>query len=87
MGAFIRAGLTLLPMILEAVSWVEKFVNRKGSAKQDACVELGRSMGGIADTATPLDLDLNDADIDSATRKVIDAVVALQNLVAKKRTA
>ena len=86
MGAFIRAGLTLLPMILEAVSWVEKFVNRKGSEKQDACVELVKSMVNITDTAG-LDLDMSDKDIDSATRKVIDAVVALQNLVAKKRTA
>tara|TARA_R110001583_G_scaffold75688_2_gene208087 strand:- start:364 stop:621 length:258 start_codon:yes stop_codon:yes gene_type:complete len=84
MGAFIKAGLTLLPMILDAVTWVERFVNRRGKAKQDACVELVKSMVGIAEETTPL--DLSDAEVDTATRRVIDAVVALQNLVSKKQT-
>ena len=82
MGAFIKAGLTLLPMILEAVTWVERFVTRRGKAKQDACVELVKSMVDIAEHTTPV--DWSDAEVDTATRQVIDAVVALQNLIAIK---
>ena len=42
-------------------------------------------MVDIAEHTTPG--DWSDAEVDTATRQVIDAVVALQNLIAKKDAA
>tara|TARA_Y100001951_G_C11057935_1_gene139226 strand:+ start:57 stop:311 length:255 start_codon:yes stop_codon:yes gene_type:complete len=80
---FLQIGMKLLPYIVEAVNWVEKFIKRKGQAKQDAAIQMVLSMLGIAESAKDKDL-LNDSDVETATRKVIDAVVALQNVISKK---
>ena len=82
---WIALGMKLLPYIVEAVSWVEKFVERKGKQKQDAAVYMVKSILGVAEVADGRDL-LDDDDVEDATRKVIDAVVALNNIVAKKRS-
>ena len=76
----------LLPFIVEAVSCVEKFITAKGKYKQDAAIYMVRSSLAVAEVGADRDL-LNDDDVETATRTVIDAVVALQNLIAKKRTA
>jgi hypothetical protein len=83
---WIAIGLKLLPFIVEAVNWVEKFITKKGVEKQDAAVKMTLSMLGIAEEAMDKDI-LNDKDVEQATRRVIDAVVALQNLMASKQTA
>ena len=80
---FLTIGLKLLPFIIEAVSWVEKFVTRKGQAKQDAAVYLVKSIVGVSEIAHERDLQDDDA-VEDATRKVIDAVVALQNVIASR---
>lgn len=80
---FLQIGMKLLPYIVEAVNWVEKFIKRKGQAKQDAAIQMILSMLGIAESVKDKDL-LNDSDVETATRKVIDAVVALQNVISKK---
>jgi len=80
---FLTVGLKLLPFIVEAISWVEKFVSRKGRAKQDAAVYLVKSIVGVSEIAHGRDL-LDDDAVEDATRKVIDAVVALQNVIASK---
>ena len=80
---WITLGMKLLPFIVEAVSWVEKFITAKGKYKQDAAVYMVKSILGIAEQGTDRDI-LNDDDVEAATRKVIDAVVALNNIVAAK---
>ena len=82
---WVTLGMKLLPYIVEAVGWVEKFVTRKGREKQDAAVYMVKSIVGVAEIADGRDL-LDDEDVEDATRKVIDAVVALNNIVASKRS-
>lgn len=81
---FVQIGLKLLPYIVEAVQWVEKFITSKGKYKQDAAVYMVKSILGVAERGMDRDI-LNDDEVESATRKVIDAVVALQNLIASKQ--
>jgi|TARA_R110000824_G_scaffold53800_2_gene148614 hypothetical protein len=83
---WLSIGLKVLPYIVEAVSWVEKFITARGKPKQDAAVEMIKKMLGLAEAGTNKDL-LNDDEVEAATRKVIDAVVALQNLITKKKTS
>ena len=80
---FLQIGLKLLPYIVEAVNWVEKFIKGKGSDKQDSAIKLVISMLGIAESATEKDL-LDDSKVEIAARKVIDAVVALQNVISER---
>jgi len=82
---FLQIGMKLLPYIVEAVNWVEKFITRKGQPKQDAAIQMILSMLGIAESATEKDL-LNDAKVEEATRKVIDAVVSLQNVISERKS-
>lgn len=81
---WIALGMKLLPFIVEAVSWVEKFITAKGKYKQDAAVYMVKSILGVAESGANRDL-LNDDDVEAATRKVIDAVVSLNNIVASKQ--
>ena len=83
---WITLGAKLLPYIVEAVTWVEKFITERGQRKQDAAVYMVKSILGIAESASARDL-LDDDDVEEATRKVIDAVVALQNVVSKKHAS
>ena len=83
---WITLGAKLLPYIVEAVTWVEKFITERGQRKQDAAVYMVKSILGIAESASARDL-LDADDVEEATRKVIDAVVALQNVVAKKHAS
>jgi|TARA_R100001132_G_C3246760_1_gene75446 hypothetical protein len=80
---WVSIGLKLLPFIVEAINWVEKFIMKKGVEKQDAAVKMTLSMLGIAEEAMDKDI-MNDSDVEKATRRVIDAVVALQNLLSSK---
>jgi hypothetical protein len=82
---WIAIGLKLLPFIVEAINWVEKFIIKKGVEKQDAAVKMTLSMLGIAEEAMNKDI-LNDRDVEESTRRVIDAIVALQNLLVSKQT-
>jgi hypothetical protein len=82
---WISIGLKLLPFIVEAVNWVEKFIMKKGVEKQTAAVKMTLSMLDIAEEAMDKDI-MNDKDVEEATRRVIDAVVALQNLLSSKQT-
>ena len=81
---FVQIGLKLLPYIVEAVQWVEKFITSKGKYKQDAAVYMVKSILGVAERGVDRDI-LDDDEVESATRKLIDAVVALQNLIASKQ--
>ena len=83
---FLQSTLKILPFVVEAVQWVERFIRRKGKAKQDAALQMILSMLNIAESATEADL-LSDSKVEIAARKVIDAVVALQNVIAEKENA
>jgi hypothetical protein len=82
---WLTIGMKLLPFIVEAISWVEKFITAKGKYKQDAAVYLVKSILGIAEQGANRDL-LNDDEVEEATRKVIDAVVSLNNIIASKQS-
>jgi hypothetical protein len=79
---FLSIGLKVLPLIVEAVNWVERFIKGKGVTKQDAAIKLVVSMLNIAESTTSL--DITDSKVESAARKVIDAVVALQNIISER---
>jgi len=81
---FLAIGMKILPLVVEAIQWVEKFVTSKGQYKQDAAVYMVKSFLGVAERGSNKDL-LDDEAVEIATRKVIDAVVALQNVIAAKR--
>lgn len=80
---WLALGAKLLPYIVEAVTWVERFITQKGQYKQDAAVYMVKSILGIAEQGINRDL-LDDDEVEIATRKVIDAVVALQNVIASR---
>jgi hypothetical protein len=82
---WLTLGMKLLPYIVEAISWVEKFVTAKGQRKQDAAVYMVKSTLNLVEAGADRDI-LNDEDVEAATRSVIDSVVHLQNLIAKKRS-
>lgn len=81
---WVTLGFKLLPLIVEAVSWVEKFARGKGKEKQDAAVGLVAAMLRATEAGFDRDL-LDDTQIQDATRKAIDAVVALQNVLAQAK--
>ena len=82
--AWIALGMKLLPFIVDAVQWVEKFITQKGQYKQDAAVYMVKSILGIVEQGTNKDL-LNDDDVETATRAVIDAIVKLNNVIASRQ--
>lgn len=78
---WITGALKLFPLIVSAVSAVEKFGDaKKGKEKQDAAIDLVGDLAPILEAGVGRDV-INEADVQSAIRKVIDAVVALQNVV------
>lgn len=83
---WISVGFRILPFILAAIPAVEKFVKGKGKEKQDAAIEMVATMLTAVEGAAGKDL-LDDADVEAATRAAIDAIVALQNIIAKKKAA
>jgi len=83
---WLALGMKLFPFIVEAVNWVEKFIKApRGQYKQDAAVYMVKATLGLVEAGAGKDL-LDDEDVEKATREVIDAIVALNNLVAKKQT-
>lgn len=81
---WLTVGLKLAPLIIGAVHAIEGLVTSKhGKDKQDAAVDLVGVMLAAIEGTAGRDL-LNDAAVQDATRRVIDAVVALQNVIASR---
>jgi len=80
---WVDIGVKLFPLIVGAIQWVEQFARGKGRDKQDAVIELVKTGLSISELVIAKDL-LNDDDVVQAARKVIDAYVALQNVIASK---
>src|SRR5262245_9295262 len=86
-GTALRIGLLALNTIVPGVSQIETSARAipgfKGKQKQDAVAELVRQALATSEGMAGRDL-VDDADVDKATRGVIDAVVALHNIIAAK---
>lgn len=83
---WLNVGLKALPLIFGAITAVERFVKGKGQEKQDAALEMVKDLLATTEGITGKDL-LEDSDVADAAKKVIDAVVSFQNLVAKRNAA
>lgn len=70
----------LIPLIVTAVGAVERLTSKKGKEKQDAAVTMIGDVLPLIEGAIGRDV-VNEADVQTALRKVIDAVVALNNVV------
>ena len=73
----------VVPGVAQIESVAKAFPHLKGVDKQNAVVELVKASLNAAEFITDRDL-LNDPEVEKATRAVIDAVVAFQNVVNKK---
>lgn len=83
-------GATVLSTVIPGVATIETVARLipqlRGKAKQDAVVELVKNALMTAEGLAGRDL-ADDADVEKATRGVVDAVVALQNIIAQKAAA
>lgn len=81
MGFLIQA-FKVFPLIISAVKAVERFNDgRKGKDKQDAAVQLVGDLLPAVEAGIGRDV-IDDAKVQDAMRKVIDAVVALMNVIS-----
>lgn len=74
---------TIVPGVAKVEQMTELIVKAKGKEKQDAVVGLVKAALETSEGITERDL-LNDPHAEAATRAVIDAVVHLHNVVARK---
>jgi hypothetical protein len=83
---FLAIGLKLLPYIVSCVNAVEQFLRggQRGEEKEDAAVGMVHAILQTVEAGADKDL-LNDSDVNAATRKVMQAIIALQNVIASKR--
>lgn len=88
--SMLHLGAKIVGTVVPGVAAVEQIATElttmRGAQKQDAVVMLVRNALLAAEGLSAKDL-LNDADVELATRRVIDAVVALQNVIARKAAA
>lgn len=77
---------TIVPGVAKAEQLAWTIGGLSGRDKQNTVVELVKQALDAAGTVTERHL-ANDADVETATRAVIDAVVALQAIIAKKAAA
>lgn len=78
---WVSGALKLIPLIITAVSAVERFgTAKKGKEKQDAAIDLVGEFLPMIENSIGRDI-VNESTVQDAIRKVIDAAVALQNCV------
>ena len=81
---WVSIGLRIAPLIVTAIEAVERLVKGKGREKQDAAVAAIAAALEAIEAGAGRDL-LDDAEVEAAMRAAIDAVVAVQNVIARKR--
>jgi predicted amino acid dehydrogenase len=90
MGAFFQMVVKAIPVIVAAIGAVEKLSDKKGKDKQDAAVAIVGDLIPLIEATIPREI-VDESQVQDAIRKVIDAIVALQNVVrdviTKKRAA
>ena len=78
---WVTGALKLIPLIITAVSAVERLTTaKKGKEKQDEAIALIGDLVPLIEASIGRDV-VNEAEVQGAIRKVIDAVVVLQNCV------
>ena len=77
---WIVGALKIVPLIIAAVRAVERMSSKKGKEKQDEAIALVGDLVPLIEASIGRDV-VNETDVQSAMRKVIDAVVELQNVV------
>jgi len=82
-GKWTATGVSFLPYIMQATTIVEMISSAKGSDKKAQALELVKFFLSTSEEVAGHDL-LNDDEVVNAAGSVIDAIVALQNIVAKK---
>ena len=82
---WINVGIKLLPFVLSCVQAVEGFLTggKRGEEKENAAVGMVHAILQTIEAGVDKDL-LNDTDVNLAVRKVMQAIVALENVVASK---
>ena len=82
---WILIGMKLLPLVWGAIQSVEHFFSGQhhGAEKQQDAMDMISCLLIATEGAAGRDL-LNDQAVREATKEVIDAVVALQNLIATR---
>ncbi len=81
MGTFIASVFKWVPVIIAAVTAVEQVADAaKGKAKQDAAIKMVGELLPLVESTVPREI-VNEVAVQDAMRKVIDAVVALQNAI------
>ena len=82
---WLQIGLKLLPYIVSAVSSIERFfTSGKGKAKEDAAVATVSSILETVEAGAESDL-LDNEKVTEAVRKVMQAIVSLQNIIQEVR--
>jgi hypothetical protein len=84
---WLNVGLKLLPYVLSCVQAVEGFLTgpKRGEEKENAAVGMVHAILQTVEAGIDRDL-LNDADVNRAVREIMQAIVALENVVASKRS-
>lgn len=77
----------MIPLIVTAVTAVETLVtDKKGTAKQDAAVDMVRMLLPLIESAIGKD-EFDDPQVQTAVRSAIDAIVALEKTVTAAKQA
>lgn len=82
-GKWSGVAVNFMPYIGQAMTLVEMLSSLKGVAKRKQAVDITRLLVSSSEQFSGKDL-FNDADVIKAVESVMDAQVALQNLLTKK---
>lgn len=80
MLVFAKVVLRWLPIILQAVTAVERLSSKKGAEKRTEAIAFVRELIPMVESAIPREI-VDEAAVQDAIGKVIDAIVALGNVV------
>lgn len=83
---WVTGALKLIPLILTAITAVEKLVDKKGKAKQDAAVDLIGQLVPLIEASIERDV-VDDAAVQQGIRDTITATVSLMNIVRDVQAA
>lgn len=84
---WVNIGIKLLPYIVSCVHAVEGFLKgaQRGEEKENAAVGMVHAILSTVEAGVDKDL-LNDEDVNRAVRSCMQAFVALENVIARKRS-
>lgn len=77
---WVAAAFKIIPLVISAVRTIEAVSTAKGKQKQDAAVDMVGDLIPLVESTISREV-ANEDEVKDAIRKVIDAVVALLNVV------